>query len=91
MFFFIHPAVFLTGEPVPDLLEWHIAGTGRADLRGLPSGAISEHSCRLPFRVKSVAMCNGRLRLDSRYTPLATKFARRCNMQRRADFVAELA
>jgi hypothetical protein len=31
-------------------------------------------------RVKSVALCNGRLRLDFRYTLLATKLARRCNM-----------
>jgi hypothetical protein len=34
--------------------------------------------------VKSVALCNGRPRLDFRYTPLATKLARHCNMSRRA-------
>jgi hypothetical protein len=34
--------------------------------------------------VRSVALCNGRPRLDFRYTPLATKLARHCNMSRRA-------
>jgi hypothetical protein len=36
--------------------------------------------------VKSVALCNGRLRLDFRYTLLATKLARRCNMSQWAIF-----
>jgi hypothetical protein len=35
--------------------------------------------------VKSVALCNGRLRLDFRYTLLATKLARHCNMSRWAN------
>jgi hypothetical protein len=34
------------------------------------------------IRVKSVALCNGRLHLDFRYTLLATKLARDCNMSR---------
>ena len=39
------------------------------------------HTPRLLW-VKSVALCNGRLRLDFRYTLLATKLARRCKMLR---------
>ena len=35
-----------------------------------------------PLWVKSVALCNGRLRLDFRYTLLATKLARHRNMSR---------
>ena len=34
---------------------------------------------RTIHRVKSVALCNGRLRLGFRYTLLATKLARHCN------------
>jgi hypothetical protein len=37
-----------------------------------------------PFRVMSAAFCNRRPRRDFRYTPLATKLARHCNMSRRA-------
>src|SRR5260370_194441 len=37
-----------------------------------------------PYIIKSIAFCNRRQRLDFRYTPLATKFARHCNMSRRA-------
>jgi hypothetical protein len=36
-------------------------------------------------RVKSVALYNGRQRLDFRYTLLATKLARHCNMSRWAN------
>jgi hypothetical protein len=35
-----------------------------------------------PVWVKSVALCNGRLRLDFRYTLLATKLAGHGNMSR---------
>jgi hypothetical protein len=34
------------------------------------------------FGVESVAICNGRTSLDFRYTPLAIKLARHCNMSR---------
>ena len=38
---------------------------------------------KCPLWVKSVALCNGWLRLDFRYAPFATEFVSRCNMSRR--------
>jgi hypothetical protein len=58
------------GAPLPDQVCRSVRST-------------RERSCRLnALRVKSVALCNGRLHLDFRYTLLATKLARDCNMSR---------
>ena len=66
----------------------------RAIFRRSPTGRSSEeigevriaivtlHSS-LPSWVTSVVLCKRRLRIDFRYTPLATKLARHCNMPRR--------
>jgi hypothetical protein len=55
----------------------------RANQSGRRSGSADvAPDCKRAVRVKSVALYNGRQRLDFRYTLLATKLARHCNMSR---------